>query len=216
MKLDNLTFNWFDGVALLMIITGVMVGRKRGMSAELLDTMQWLLIVLLSALAADPFGRAIADISGFGAVFCYILAYVLTAIGVKLAFWLIRRAAGQKLIGSDVFGRLEYYLGMVAGGTRFACMTIFALAILHARPVDEAALAKQLKEQNEVLGHVYFPPYGVVQKAVFKESFSGKLAKEYIPDQLIKVDPKAGAGFANNNIGKAREREVYDILDRKK
>jgi len=215
MKLDTLSFNWFDIVALLMITAGVFVGRKRGMSAELLDTLQWLLIVILAALSADPFGRALADISGFNPILCYILAYVLTAIGVKLVFWLIRRGAGQKLIGSDVFGRLEYYLGMMAGGTRFACMTIFALAILHARPIDEADLAKQLKEQNEVLGHIYFPPYAAIQKSVFKESFTGKMVKEFIPDQLIKVDPKAGSGYANNNIGRAREREVFDVMNRK-
>lgn len=216
MKLENLTYNWFDIVALLMIVTGVLVGRRRGMSTELLDTMQWLLIVLLSALACDPFGRAIADFSGFSPIFCYIAAYLVTAIGVKLVFWLIRKMAGQKLIGSDAFGGFEYYLGMVAGGIRFACMTLFAMAILNARPINEADLAKELKEQNEVLGHIYFPPYGTVQKAVFKGSFTGTLTKEYLASQLITIDPKAGSGFAHNNIGKAREREVFDILDRKK
>ena len=158
MKLDILSFNWFDVVALIMIGIGVFVGRRRGMSAELLDTLQWLMIVVFSALACDPFGKAIADISGFGPVFCYITAYVTTAIGVKLLFWLVGKMAGQKLIGSDVFGGMEYYLGMIAGGTRFACMTLFALAILNAQPINDAELAKRLKDQNEVLGHVYFPP----------------------------------------------------------
>jgi hypothetical protein len=186
------------------------------MSAELLDSLQWLLIVVLGALACDPFGRMIMDLSGFSPVFSFIAAYILTAIGVKLFFWLIRRAAGQKLVGSDVFGGYEYYLGMTAGAVRFACITIFGLAILNAKPVDEAQLAKQLKEQNEVLGHVYFPPYGSIQKAIFKDSFTGSLVKQHLASQLITVNAKAGTGYAQSNIGRAREREVFDIMDRKK
>jgi len=216
MKLDQLTYNWFDMIAALMIITGVLIGRKRGMSAELLDSLQWLLIVVLGALACDPFGRTLADMSGFSPIFCYVSAYILTAIGVKVFFWLVRRAAGQKLVGSDVFGGYEYYLGMTAGGVRFACMTVFALAILNAKPVDDAELAKQLKEQNEVLGHIYFPPYGSIQKAIFKGSFTGSLVKQHLASQLITVNPKAGSGYARNNIGKAREREIFDMMDRKK
>jgi len=216
MKLDNLIFNWFDIFVVLMIATGVFIGRKRGLSAELLDTLQWLLIVVLSAIACDPFGRAIADSWGTSPVFSYITAYVGTAIGVKLLFWLIKKAAGQKLIGSDVFGNYEYYLGMVAGGVRFACMIVFMLAILNAQPINETELAKQLKEQNEVLGHIYFPPYATIQKAVFRGSCTGILVKEHLSSQLITIDPKAGSAYKHNNIGRAREHEVYDILDRKK
>src|SRR5882762_1016131 len=133
--------NWFDVVALVMVTVGVFVGRKRGMSAELLDLIQWLLIVFGAAMATDPFGRMLSDISGLSPVYTYVTAYLLTAIFIKLVFLTIKRMAGEKLVGSDVFGDFEYYLGMTGGAIRFACITLFALALLNAKPVTETELS---------------------------------------------------------------------------
>ena len=40
------TPNWFDLLLLAMICAGVLRGRKRGMSEELLDFLQWLAIII--------------------------------------------------------------------------------------------------------------------------------------------------------------------------
>ncbi|HKS35824.1 MAG TPA: CvpA family protein [Verrucomicrobiae bacterium] len=204
--------NWFDLVALVMVGVGVFVGRKRGMSSELLDVIQWLLIIFASALACDPFGRALADITGFSPLSMFVMAYLLTAGLIKLIFVIVKRMAGEKLVGSDVFGNFEYYLGMAAGGIRFACITLFALALLNAKPVTDAQLAAQVKYQNDNLGSVYFPPFGSIQRSVFRESFTGKLVKDYLSAQLINVDPSAGSGVSRENIGQARKREVEDVI----
>ena len=135
------TFNWFDFFPLAMLIVGVIIGRRRGMSAELLGLFQWLLIVFLAALACEPVGRFLAELSGFSPVTSYVTAYLLAAGVIKLFFVLLKRMAGEKLVGSDVFGSLEYYLGMLAGAVRFACMTIFALALFHAKPLNPEQLA---------------------------------------------------------------------------
>ena len=45
--------------------------------------------------------------------------YITVAIVVKLAFAGMKKATGGKLLGSNVFGRAEYYLGMMAGAVRF-------------------------------------------------------------------------------------------------
>jgi uncharacterized membrane protein required for colicin V production len=212
MKDAALAVNWFDFVALAMLIVGVVIGRKRGMSCELLDVFQWLLIVFLAALACDPFGRFLADVSGFGPVTTYVTAYLLAAGGIKLLFVLLKRAAGEKLVGSDVFGSLEYYLGMLAGAVRFACITMFALALLHAKPVNPEQLAAQIKYQQENLGEVFFPPFGKIQEAVFQDSFTGKLVVDHLSSQLINVDPSAGGGDSRENIGRARDRELNEMM----
>jgi uncharacterized membrane protein required for colicin V production len=204
--------NWFDLVALVMVAVGVFVGRKRGMSAELLDLVQWLLIIFVAAMASDPLGRALADITGFSPLSTFVMAYLLTAGVIKLLFVTIKRMAGEKLVGSDVFGGFEYYLGMAAGGIRFACITLFALALLNAKPVTDAQLAAQVKYQNDNLGSVYFPPFGSIQRSVFRDSFTGKLVKDYLSAQLINVDPAAGSGVSRENIGQARKREVDDVI----
>jgi uncharacterized membrane protein required for colicin V production len=208
MKSIDLNFNWFDVGALVFIVTGIFVGRKRGMSSELLTVLQWLAIVFVAALACDPFGRMLADISGFSPLFTFVAAYLLTALGIKLVFFFIKRAAGEKLVASDVFGNFEYYLGMTAGAIRFACILVFGLALLNARQVSEKELSSQINSQRESLGSIYFPPFGSVQRYVFDRSFTGRITKEYLSTQLINVDASAGSGVAHENIGQKRSREI--------
>ena len=47
----DLSFNWFDLCVLAMLIVGIVIGRKRGMSLELLSVLQWLVIVFVGAMA---------------------------------------------------------------------------------------------------------------------------------------------------------------------
>src|SRR6266571_1427623 len=210
----NFSYNWFDLVAGAMLIVGFFVGRKRGMSLELLTLLQWLGIVFLGALACDPFGRMLADFSGLNPTLTYITAYLLTAIGIKIFFVLVRRMTGEKLVSKAVFGNLEYYLGMGAGVARFACILLFGLALLNAKQVTKAELEAQLKHQQDWAGSIYFPPFGTVQQAIFEESLSGRTVKQYLTAQLINVDPKAG-GVRPENIGRQREREVNEIMKTK-
>ena len=46
-KMD-FSFNWFDLCVLALLIVGIVVGRKRGMSVELLSVLQWLVIVVVA------------------------------------------------------------------------------------------------------------------------------------------------------------------------
>jgi uncharacterized membrane protein required for colicin V production len=212
-KIDY-SFNWFDLCVLAILIVGIVVGRKRGMSVELLSVLQWLVMVVVAALASGPFGKMLAEFSGLGPAFTYITAYLLVAIAIKVVFVMIRRMAGEKLISGEMFGRFEYYLGMIAGMIRFACMIIFFLALMNAKQISKAELAAQLKHQQDWAGSVYFPPFGSIQQAIFEESLSGRTVKHYLADQLINTDPSAGA-VRPENIGRTREREIDTIMKNK-
>jgi len=208
----DLSINWFDLATVAVVILGVMVGRKRGMSVELLAVVQWLLIIFVGAMAYDPLGRLLADVSGLGATVSFVTAYLLVAGGIKIAFVVLKRMTGEKLLGSDTFGGYEYYLGMVAGGVRFLCILLFALALLHAPQVSKAELDKQLRTQKDDLGEVYFPPFGSIRSYILDESFTGRLVQQYLPAQLIRVDSSAGSGRAGENIYRTREREVDEVI----
>ncbi len=210
----DFSYNWFDLVVGAVLIIGFFVGRKRGMSLELLTLLQWVAIVFLSAMACDPFGRMLADFSGLNPTLTYITAYLLTAIGIKIVFYLLRRMAGEKLVTKAVFGNMEYYLGMAAGVVRFACILLFGLALLNAKQVTPKELEAQLKYQKDWAGSIYFPPFGVIQKTIFEESLSGRAVKQYLSAQLINVDPSA-AGAATETLGRRREREVDEIMNKK-
>src|SRR2546426_3087799 len=103
--MNNLGINWFDLFVLVMLVVGIVVGRKRGMSLELLSVLQWLMIVFVAAIASEPFGRMLAELSGISPVLTYTSAYLLAAILIKIVFIMIRRMAGEKLVASDVLDR---------------------------------------------------------------------------------------------------------------
>src|SRR5215813_6814790 len=101
---------WVDLLVVLLLVVGVLRGRKRGMSEELLDVIKWSLIVLVAGLLYEPSGRMFSQMTVFSLLFSYVFAYVFIAIVIFATFALIRNRIGDKLIGSDVFGRSEYYL----------------------------------------------------------------------------------------------------------
>ena len=210
----DFSYNWFDLVALAILVVGFFVGRKRGMSLELLTVLQWVSIVFVGALACDPFGRMMSEYSGLNPTLTYITAYLLTAIAIKFFFFLIRRMTGEKLVTKAVFGNLEYYLGMAAGVVRFACILIFGLALLNAPVVTDKELEAKLKHQQDWAGSIYFPPFGVIQRTVFNESLTGRAVKQYLSAQLINVDPSA-AGTPTETIGQRRTREIDEITIKK-
>src|SRR5258708_38681334 len=88
--------------------------------------------VIFSALVYEPLGKVINDTSRlFSLVNCYLLAYVAGGVAVLLIFQLIKRGLGGKLIGSDIFGGAEYYLGMGSGLWGVTWMVLAALALLN-------------------------------------------------------------------------------------
>jgi uncharacterized membrane protein required for colicin V production len=207
-------FNWFDLVFLAVITAGVLVGRRRGMSCELLDLIQWLTIVLVSGLAYPFVGAKLAQFMGVSLTVASILGYLSIALGVFILFYVIKRLTGEKLLGSDTFGCTEYYLGMVAGGLRFFLILLFALALFNAHQVSDQRLAQQLRTQNEDLGAIYFPPYGSIQRSVFNASLSGQLIHQHLSSQLIQVRPSKTQ--KRDTIWRQREREVDEILGAKR
>ncbi len=208
--MNQLGINWFDLVFLAIIAAGFAVGRKRGMSTELLDLIQWALIVVVCSLTYAPLGKEFAQFTGFSPVTSCILAYLLVAGGIFGLFLTLKRFVGRKLFGSDVFGAAEYYLGMVAGAVRFLLITLFALALFNAPQISDAELAKRIAAQNESLGAIYFPPFGSIQRSVFRDSLSGRLINEQLSAQLIQVNSPAAT--VRENIWRRRENEVNEIV----
>ena len=108
-------------------------------------------------------------------LWCNIFAYLLIGFGVHLVYLWIKHLIHQKLIGSDMFGRAEYYFGMIAGVVRFACMLIMVCALMNARIITKAERAKTEKVQSDAYSDIRFPTYGSIQQAVLFESFTGTL-----------------------------------------
>jgi uncharacterized membrane protein required for colicin V production len=133
MNLEPPYISWFDLLAVVLLLVGITRGRRRGMSEELLDVLQWLTVVVVAGFLHEPLGHFLAAMSVFSLLWCYVGVYVLLALVIKLTFSVIRRSVGNKLVEGDAFGMGEYYLGMAAGGFRYLCILLVAMAFLNAR-----------------------------------------------------------------------------------
>ncbi len=179
MNPKNLPINVFDVVLFAMLFAGVMQGRKHGMSEELMKTLKWIFVLVCASMAYQPFGGWLARNSPFSLLTSYMVVYVLITALVLAGFALVQRSIGGKLVGSDIFGRAEYYLGMGSGLVRLSCVLLAGLALLNARYFSPSEVKAMDDFQNDVYGSTYFPTWHTAQAAVFQRSMSGPWIKDH-------------------------------------
>ena len=185
MDTQNLPVNWFDFAVLVVLLVGMARGRKNGLSQELLILFRWVCIIFAAGFAYKPVGEFMSQNTVFSQLFCYITSYIVIAALVAITFSLVKRALGGKLIGSDVFGSAEYYVGMPAGMIRFACIVIFVISLLGARYYSPQELQAKARYDADVYGKSYWPTLSSVQVEVFQKSFLGPHLREYLDFLLI-------------------------------
>ncbi|HEY2952148.1 MAG TPA: CvpA family protein [Verrucomicrobiae bacterium] len=216
MNFLSFNYNWFDFLAVLVLLLGMARGRKRGLSQEVIDMFKWLLIVVVAAYVYEPWGTLLAEKTVFSLLFSFVAVYVTTAIIIKAVFGMIKGQIGEKLTSSDVFGRAEYYLGMVGGAVRYACILIVGLALLNARQYSPQEVAAWNKAQKDNFGDIPVPSLSGLQQTVFNESFLGQLAKTYLQGFLIKPTPSEVKDLAHARTpGHTRERMIDEVMGNK-
>ena len=212
MKFDLARLSWVDLVILGVLLIGIIRGRKRGMSEELLDLLKWLFIVVVSAYFYQPLGDFLALNSMFSRLAWYVTIYVALGLGVKIIFSLIKKRVGEKLVGSDIFGRAEYYLGMTSGVIRYACVIIVILAVMNARLFTREEIDANRKMQTENFGTISFPTHSSLQQEMLDKSFIGSAVKAHLGLLLIKPTPPEQKGLAKAGaLGRSR-RELDEVL----
>ena len=187
MSLSQLPVNFFDLAVIVALTVGLFQGRKHGMSEELLSLFKWIAIPLVCAVAYEPGAELIMRFSNmFSRLTCYLMAYVGEAVMIFLLFAGIKRVFSGKLVGSDIFGRAEYYLGMGSGLVRVSCVLLTALALLNARYFSPAEIKAIEKNDLDVYGSNFFPGLNSIQATVFNQSLMGPWIKDYLGFLLIK------------------------------
>ncbi len=189
MNYTQLPLNWFDILAVIFLLLGMRSGRKHGMSEEWLSCIQWLVIIFIGSLAYKPLGDQILKLSPMNRAFCYIAVYLVLAVFTKIIFSKIKESLPEKLKGpSDFFGRYEFYLGMVAGVFRHACILVSILAIVNAPYYSPQEIARSKAMQKDVFGSDFFPETSSIQNSIFKESFIGRNISSTAGNLLIAMN----------------------------
>jgi uncharacterized membrane protein required for colicin V production len=186
MNLNSLPGNLFDIIVIAVLGLGLMRGRKHGMSEELMSLMKWLAVVICCGLIYDPVGHWMAQSSPFSLLASFLFVYAGAALVILGLFATFRHYLGGKLVGSDIFGRSEYYLGMGSGLVRFSCMLVAALSLLNARYFSPSEVQAMERFQDDVYGSNYFPTLHSVQSVVFEKSLAGPWIKSNLGFLLIR------------------------------
>ena len=198
---QHFAFNWFDVALVLVLAFAFWRGRKRGMTKELLPSLQWLTILLGAGFGhiflADWLQQMGVIKPVFGNHFnertaALMTGYLSITLVVFIIFVALRRKFNPKLEGSSLFGGNEYYWGVVAGLIRYVCMVLVALALLNA-PAYTLADIKRAQDYNNrwfgggLKGYSgdFIPSVDEVQVNIFKESLIGPFIKDNLSMLLI-------------------------------
>ncbi len=201
----NLPFNYVDVLVLVLLIVGIFRGRKRGMSEELLTFVQWLVIVFVGCEIYQPGGQFLSEFAPFSMMTCYVMVYLTFAILIKILFTQIKRALGEKVVGSNFFGEGEYYLGMLAGMIRFSCVILMVMAVINARLITPQERAATAQMQSKNFEGISFPTFGSIQQSVLYDSFTGKHVKEYLDFVLIRSTVPVNVPLGRNSGSSAND-----------
>ena len=181
----TLSINFFDLMLVAVLAGGLFYGRNRGLSVELFKVTKWLALLLGCALIHRPLGILLAKATGLNLLTTYLLAYIATALVILFVFSIIQKWVAPKLVGTDAFGRGEYYLGMVSGMVQFGCMLLMCLALLNARSFTPAELKALEQYQEAAYGSAVFPNLHSFQAAVFERSLFGPWIEQDLGFLLI-------------------------------
>ena len=144
----------------------------------------------------------------------YVTCYIGICVVALIIHSLLKKVFKEKVSGSNAFGSGEYYLGMVAGAFRYACIILVLLALMNARQYTQQEIQSQNAFQETNFGAIRFPTLISFQSAVFERSFTGSMARNYLSTYLIRPTVPEEKGLSRNGVARARERMVNDVLDK--
>ncbi len=204
------SFGLFDVLLALVIAFGCWRGKKRGISEELLDFLQWLVIVVAAGFLYGMVGDLLAQ-TKLPRLWANMGGYILVIIAVSILFSFIKKSAGNKLVDSDFFGSWEYRLGTAAGAIRYLCIWIAILSLMSARYFDAAVVAAERKAQKKEVGIVLLPSWGMAQRSALYDSFTGPYIRQYLAHQLMTPVGHVKAAPSENTLGKQQQRVLDDV-----
>ena len=97
MNLPTFTISWVDFLTVAVIMIGIARGRRRGLSEELLDTIQWILIVVAGAFLYRYVGNFLNQKPVLSLLTYYIFSYILIAILIKVIFTFIKKGIAIRM-----------------------------------------------------------------------------------------------------------------------
>lgn len=208
MNIGDINLGWFDLLFAALIVVGCIRGRKRGMTQEFPNLIQWVITLAGGAVLYRPLGEWLSQATGMGQLFWFLTVYLVWAALVKgVTTWIVR-SKGDQLALSDMFGSGEYPLGMMSGMIRMTLLSLFLLALINSRLYTTTELKSMAKYQQDNYGSNFFPTIGAFQHSIFQDSALGKLVKDKAA--VVLIEPTAPREIKGRASGKNRKKNAMD------
>ena len=182
-----LHYHWFDLVTLVIIVAGLLYGRKQGLSVELVPLLHWVTLIIVCGTFCESLGAPIAKLIEIQLNEAAVFVYLFLAVVISYGFWTIRKTLARGLPGADYFGAAEFPLGAAAAAVRFLCILFAGLSLMSATYIPEEELAEPiyayLRDDSEGLKPVD------LHRSVFVRSWSGRWMKYSFGPWLINAQP---------------------------
>lgn len=202
---NKLFFNWFDVAILLVLGFGFWRGRKNGISKEILPLFYWLVTVVAAGLGYPFLGDLLIKEGINKTIFgstgwkettsAYITSYLIIVVVIRLAYTFVKKHLKKRVEEGELFRASEYYLGMMAGVLRYACIIIFFLAFISAPYYSAKDIEAEKIYNNRWYGGGlqgysgdFIPSMSEFQILVFKDSLFGPAIKRGINVLLINTE----------------------------
>jgi uncharacterized membrane protein required for colicin V production len=199
---NNFSVSWFDAVFIAMLGFGLFRGRRNGMAKELLPLLQWLALAIVCGLGYPTIAQMCINYFAWGKTISDVTGYLALALVIFIFFTVLKTRFTERLVASGFFKGGEYYLGMMAGLIRFACILLFWLALLNApfytpQELEVARIQARNTFGGGMMSGSFFPSLHDVQDGVFVQSATGRFIKDHLGTLLINT---AGPDGKNVNV----------------
>lgn len=182
LALDHI--NYFDIAILALALLGFIRGRKHGISVELVPLAKWLCVLVVGRLLGPIVGGWLAYFK-LSSNQQLQYGYSIVIFTNLLIFFLLRNTNKEAVAGKNLFGSLEYYLGMLAGVLRYLAI-ILVFSVFMAAPTYTPAYRASITDFNKKVfgGGLYagsfFFDLPTIQDYMFKDSKAGPWIHENI------------------------------------
>ena len=103
---------------------------------------------------------------------------------------------------------------IIAGAFRYTCIILVLLALLNARHFTPQEVRDENAFQEANFGAIRFPTAITLQNAVFENSLTGSMARQYLSVYLIRPTVPEEKQLGRYPVARARERIFNEVLDK--
>ncbi|MDB6026808.1 MAG: Colicin production protein [Verrucomicrobiales bacterium] len=182
-------FHWFDLVVVLVGGVGAYLGRHGPAAKYIIGFVRWLFVLLICSVLYSLPTVWIAPVFGMRPDILALIIYPLTVPAVYLALGFAWRASYGRTLKMECFGNKEHYVSMFAGMLRSLVILFVVMAWINGRYVTEDDLQKYEVFSQENFGSLRWPVLSTVQRDVFVDAYTGKLARRYVSALLVTPFP---------------------------